>query len=239
MKKDTIFEKPFEKEFDFDEGVASVFDDMLARSVPHYADMLNLTVDFALKYATNSKVIYDLGCSTATTLLEIYKKSDKDLTLIGLDSSKAMLRTANNKSCAYKANLNLICGDILNEPLQISDVVISNYTLQFIRPIQRETLVNKIYNSLEDGGVFIFSEKIISEDKKLHKLYIDEYYKFKRTQGYSDFEIAQKREALENVLVPYTEDENKQMILKAGFSHVETVFKWVNFATFIAIKQSN
>ena len=109
--------------------------------------------------------------------------------------------------------------------------------MQFIRPLQREKLVKKIYNSLRNEGIFIFSEKVISSNKILDKQYIDEYYEFKKTQGYSEFEIAQKREALENVLVPYTEEENKKMILDVGFDHCETLFKWVNFATFIAIKK--
>jgi len=114
--------------------------------------------------------------------------------------------------------------------------VISNYTLQFIRPLQREKLIKKIYDSLEDDGVFIFSEKVICHDKSLNKQLIDEYYNFKIQQGYSKFEISQKREALENVLIPYTEDENKKMLLEAGFNTCETLFKWVNFATFIAKK---
>ena len=116
-------------------------------------------------------------------------------------------------------------------------MIISNYTLQFIRPLQREKLVNKIFKGLEKGGVFIFSEKVISSNRVLDKQYIDEYYEFKKTQGYSEYEISQKREALENVLIPYTEEENKKMILDAGFEHCETLFKWVNFATFIAIKK--
>lgn len=234
--KDTIFEKPIEKQFDFDANVASVFDDMLSRSVPYYKSMLDISVSFALKYAQNTKKIYDLGCSTGSTLLELYAKSDKSLSLCGIDTSEAMLDLAHKKATVYNAPIDFICGDVLTIPFEKCDVIISNYTLQFIRPIQREVLIGKIYDALESGGVFIFSEKVICEDKKLHKLFIDEYYNFKRTQGYSDFEIAQKREALENVLIPYTEEENKQMALKAGFKNVEILFKWVNFATFIAIK---
>ncbi len=84
--------------------------------------------------------------------------------------------------------------------------------------------------------MFIFSEKIISNNKKLSKDVIECYYKFKKEQGYSEYEIVQKREALENILVPYTEAENIEMALKSGFSHCEVVFRWANFATFIALK---
>ena len=234
--KDNIFEKPIKKQFEFDEDVAAVFDDMLSRSVPHYEDMLHLTTSFALKYTQENSRIYDLGCSTATTLINIAKNSENDLDLIGIDTSAAMLHRAKHKANAYGINIKFIEDDIFNVNFQKSNVIISNYTLQFIRPLQREELIKKIYDSLEIGSVFIFSEKVITDNKILNKQYIDEYYDFKKNQGYSEFEISQKREALENVLIPYSYEENKKMILDSGFSHFDCLFKWINFATFIAIK---
>jgi tRNA (cmo5U34)-methyltransferase len=234
--KDNIFTKPITKQFEFDEDVAVVFDDMLSRSVPHYMEMLNLTTSFALKYTQKNSTVYDLGCSTATTLIEIGKKSDNLLDLIGIDTSKAMLNQAKHKAKAYSININFIQNDIFKVDLKSADVIIANYTLQFIRPLQREKLIHKIYNSLNDGGIFIFSEKVITNNKVLNKQFIDEYYSFKKMQGYSEFEIAQKREALENVLIPYSYEENQKMILDAGFKHFDCIFKWINFATFIAIK---
>jgi tRNA (cmo5U34)-methyltransferase len=181
--------------------------------------------------------VYDLGCSTASTLIELSKHSSKKLQLIGIDNSEAMLERATNKCKAFGVDIKFINEDLHNTSFDDAKLIISNYTLQFIRPLQREKLVKKIYNSLQNNGVFIFSEKVISSDKVLSKQSIDEYYEFKKTQGYSEYEISQKREALENVLIPYTEEENKKMILDAGFAHCETLFKWVNFATFIAIKK--
>jgi tRNA (cmo5U34)-methyltransferase len=234
--KDQIFQTPIQKQFEFDNQVASVFDDMLNRSVPFYDVMLDLSVKFALRYAKEDSYIYDLGCSTATTLINISQLSKQKLNLIGVDNSKAMLKRAKQKSKAFGVDINFVYGDIFDIKLHKSDVIIANYTLQFIRPLKREKLIKKIYKSLKKGGVFIFSEKIITNQKVLNKQFIDEYYSFKKTQGYSEFEIAQKREALENVLIPYSYDENKKMILEAGFSHFDCLFKWVNFATFIAIK---
>lgn len=236
MNKDTIFTKPITKQFEFDAQVASVFDDMLNRSVPFYDEMLNLTTSFALKYCDTQSVIYDLGCSTASTLIQIAKKSDVKLELIGIDNSDAMLERAKQKSNAYGLDIKFVNSDIFDIDFKPSNVIISNYTLQFIRPLQRETLIKKIYNSLKDGSVFIFSEKVITQNQSLNKIMIDEYYDFKKAKGYSEFEIAQKREALENVLIPYSYDENKKMIKDAGFKEFDCLFKWVNFATFIAIK---
>jgi len=234
--KDNIFDKPITKQFEFDEDVASVFDDMLRRSVPYYKEVLDLTTAFALKYLEDKDRVYDLGCSTAATLINISKNSKCALELIGVDNSHAMLERASHKANAFGIDIEFIEDDIFNVELKNSKLIISNYTLQFIRPLLREKLIKKIYDSLEDGGVFIFSEKVISEDKILNKQFIDEYYNFKKEQGYSEFEIARKREALENVLIPYSYDENKKMILDAGFKSFDCLFKWINFGTFIAIK---
>ncbi len=236
MNKDNVFKKQILKQFEFDEEVASVFDDMLNRSIPFYDEMLNLTTSFVLQYCKQNSVVYDLGCSTASTLINIANKSKFDLELIGIDSSDAMLKRASEKSKAYGLDITLLNDDIFDVNFKQSKVIISNYTLQFIRPLQREKLIKKIYDSLEEGGIFIFSEKVISDDKILNKLMIDEYYNFKKTKGYSEFEIAQKREALENVLIPYTYEENKKMCEDVGFKQFDCLFKWVNFATFIAIK---
>jgi tRNA (cmo5U34)-methyltransferase len=233
---DKVFQKSINKQFEFDEEVASVFDDMLSRSVPYYKQMQELTIDFALFHLNAHDKVYDLGCSTASTLIELSKHCPEPLELIGVDNSQAMLDKARHKCKAFGVNIEFINSDIHTVCLEPAKLIIANYTLQFIRPLLREKLIKKIYDALVDDGVFIFSEKIISSNKVLNKQCIDEYYKFKKTQGYSEFEIAQKREALENVLIPYTQDENIKMIKDAGFSHCEVLFKWVNFATFIAIK---
>lgn len=232
---DKVFSQPIKKQFEFDENVASVFDDMLERSIPFYKEVLNLVCDLAIQNSQKDSKIIDLGCSTANTLLHLYKKTH-ERKLLGVDNSQAMLANAHKKIKAYGANIELIEGDITQVDIKGCDVVIANYMLQFIRPLLRNSFVKKIYDSLNENGIFIFSEKIIFDDKVLNKQMIDLYYDFKRTQGYSDFEISQKREALENVLVPYTEEENILMLKDAGFKSIESIFKYGNFVTFIAKK---
>ena len=233
---DKVFTKPIKKQFEFDEEVAAVFDDMLERSVPFYKESQKITEFFAVKNLSENGVLYDLGCSTATLLLNIERKLKLKATLVGLDNSDAMLAQAKRKCEAYGAKIDVYNADILEYEYKSADVFISNYTLQFIRPLVREELVKKIAQSLQKEGIFIFSEKVISHHSKLNKDLIECYYDFKKTQGYSEYEIMQKREALENVLVPYSEEENIKMAINSGFSHCEVVFRWANFATFIAIK---
>jgi tRNA (cmo5U34)-methyltransferase len=234
--KDTVFNKPLVKQFEFDQDVAAVFDDMLSRSVPFYKDMMDLTVHFATNYIKDNSTVYDLGCSTASLLLELERSLHVNANLIGIDNSTAMLNQAKKKCDIFNSKITLLEDDIYSYEYEKCDVMISNYTLQFIRPLQREKLIEKIASSLNDGGVFIFSEKVITQNKRLNKEMIDHYYDFKKNQGYSEYEIMQKREALENVLIPYTQSENIDMIKRCGFSDCEVLFKWVNFATFIAIK---
>jgi len=234
---DEVFSKEIDKQFQFDEAVASVFDDMLDRSVPFYRENINLIVKVIDKFLENGDSLLDLGCSTASLLLQIEREvKNRDLSLFGIDNSKPMLEQANKKLEALNSNISLHFGDILNYKYAKYKVVIMNYTLQFIRPIERENLMEKIFESISDGGVLILTEKVISENSHFNKKLIDIYYDYKRTKGYSDYEISQKREALENVLVPYTEPENIRLLKGVGFTKVETIFKWGNFTTLIGFK---
>ncbi len=236
MMKDKVFAKEIEKKFEFDQAVASVFDDMLERSIPFYTEVQKLVIDLILLEQADSKRLIDLGSSTAGFLLQLYAAMDTDMKLAGIDNSKAMIERAKQKAEAFGADIQLIYGDLSEYDFTDLDFIVSNYTLQFIRPIQRIELVSQIYKGLNPGGIFIFSEKITFSNKRLDKEMIDIYHSFKKARGYSQFEISQKREALENVLVPFTIQENLEMCQKSGFSVIETIFQWANFVTFVARK---
>ena len=234
--KDKVFDKPIEKKFEFDEAVASVFDDMLSRSVPFYDEVRKLVISLILSEQHDEKRVLDLGSSTAKFLLDLHSKMNSKMLLKGLDNSQAMLDRAEQKCQAFGANIELELADMLTYDYENEDVIVANYTLQFIRPMQRVELIKKLYRGLNENGVFIFSEKVVFEDKKLDKELIDIYYDYKKEQGYSEYEIAQKREALENVLIPFTIEENIQMCKDAGFKNVHTIFQWANFVTFVVKK---
>ncbi len=234
--KDQIFNNKREKQFEFDEAVASVFDDMLSRSVPFYDVVRRLIISLIVQEEQDGKRVLDLGSSTAKFLLDLSNKMQTEMQLKGIDNSQAMLSRAKQKAEALGANIELEYADMLSYNYRDEDIVVANYTLQFIRPMDRLGLIRKIYNGLQEDGVFIFSEKVVFCDKRVDKQMIDIYYDYKREQGYSDYEIAQKREALENVLIPFTIAENIKMCADAGFSSVETIFQWVNFVTFVAKK---
>lgn len=240
--KDTLFSHDTHKQFEFDERVVSVFDDMIERSIPHYREVLELIVDFCILNLNleSSSIVYDLGSSTGSTLLALSHRLNElnmpPMRLIGIDNSIAMVQKATLKAKAYEAEIEFVCDDLLQARLLPSRVVIANYILQFIRPMQRLTLLSKIYESLESGGVLFLGEKMISHDRVLDRQMIERYLRYKREQGYTQGEISKKREALENVLVPFSLDENIKMLRDVGFSGIEVIFKWVNFGTFMARK---
>ena len=236
MEHDKVFNKPIEKKFEFDEAVASVFDDMLSRSVPFYDEVRKLVIALILTEEAEGKKVLDLGSSTAKFLLDLHSKMQTTMKLKGLDNSQAMLDRAEQKCQAFGAKIDLELADMLTYTYSQEDIVVANYTLQFIRPMQRMELVKKLYDGLNEDGLFIFSEKVVFKDKKLDKDLIDIYYDYKKEQGYSEYEIAQKREALENVLIPFTIEENIQMCKEAGFESIDTIFQWSNFVTFVAKK---
>ena len=236
MEQDKVFTEKISKKFEFDEAVASVFDDMLSRSVPFYDEVRKLVISLVLAEQKEGLKVLDLGSSTAKFLLDLHSKMSVPMKLKGLDNSQAMLDRAEQKCQAFGANVELELADMLVYDYSNEDIIVANYTLQFIRPMQRLELMKKIYEGLNDEGMFIFSEKVVFEDKVLDKQMIDIYYDYKKEQGYSEYEIAQKREALENVLIPFTIKENIQMCKDAGFKNIETVFQWANFVTFVVKK---
>ena len=241
MDKDQVFKMEIQKsgDFKFDTTVANVFDDMVNRSVPFYGEMQRMMAEQAADYAKSGANVYDLGCATGTTLISMNSSIAENIRFIGLDDSSKMLDKCQIKleEAGFKRPFELQIAD-LNKNIKISNasVVILCLTLQFIRPIYREELLKTIFNGLNSGGVLILTEKILAEDSVFNRDFIKYYYNYKRRNHYSEMEISQKREALENILIPYKLSENMSLLGDAGFSHCEVFFKWYNFAGLIATK---
>jgi len=239
--KDQVFRERIEKvsDFTFGEKVASVFDDMLHRSVPFYDETQRMIAEMAADFAVEGTNLYDLGCSTGTTMLTLDPKISKAVKFIGVDNSPEMLQRCREKllSEGFARNHELICADLNGGiAMENASVVLMVLTLQFIRPLHRENLMKSIRQGLNENGCLILIEKVLGEDSLFNRLFIKYYYDFKKSQGYSEMEISQKREALENVLVPYKLLENRDLILAAGFRHCDVFFKWYNFCGMIAVK---
>ena len=240
--KDKVFSQKQENiaPFDFNENVASVFDDMVERSIPFYQEIHQLILDLVRRqYKFRGKIV-DLGCSTGTTI-SLLEKSLKEVSeevphFVGIDTSAPMLERA-RKKCSSVRHAEFLHLDMTEYDYEGTEVVILNYTLQFLKHSERVGLLKKIYDSMMPGGIILLSEKIQSPQAPMQEIITDLYYDFKRRNGYSELEISQKREALENVLVPVTPKEQLEMLEDAGFDYSEMLFRWYNFASYLGMKK--
>jgi len=240
--EDKVFKEEINTVADFKFGstVANVFDDMVSRSVPYYGEMQRMISELAADYAKPGTDVYDLGCATGTTLIGMNTAVPKDIRFIGIDDSPEMLDKCQVKliEADFSRPFELRVAD-LNSTVEITNasVVVLCLTLQFVRPIYREKLLKSVFDGLESGGVLILVEKVLAEDSVFNREFIKHYYKYKRRNHYSDMEISQKREALENILIPYKLSENIAMLRDIGFDNCEVFFKWYNFSGLIARKK--
>jgi tRNA (cmo5U34)-methyltransferase len=227
------------QDFEFDTQVSTAFDDMVQRSVPFYPELQRMTVELAQCFAKPGTSIVDIGCSTGETLSLLARALPDSLTLIGIDNSEPMLEEARKKlSGAGTLRRCILRNQDINEGLHEKNValVTMNWTLQFVRPLQRDYVLKSIHDSLMPQGALIIMEKVLADHSLLSRLYISNYHDFKKRNGYSESEIAEKRERLENVLIPYRIDENIEILKRNGFTMVDTFFRWYNWAGFLAIK---
>jgi len=240
MGEDKVFNKPREaKDFKFGTEVVTVFDDMVSRSVPFYGEIQRMVAELGGDFAAEGSNLYDLGCSTGASLILLDKTVNENVKFVGLDDSEEMLAKCDKKlqENGIKRDYELNFAD-LNQGIDIENASVVNLclTLQFLRPLNRERLVQQIYDGMNTNGCLILTEKVLGEDSLFNRHFIKYYYDMKRRHNYSDMEIAQKREALENVLIPYKLEENKELLKNCGFKLVDVFFKWYNFCGIIAVK---
>ena len=259
-KTDHIYVEHGPKPFKFDEEVVSVFDDMVSRSVPLYSEVIDLAIYWTQRYYKPGTRIYDLGCSTGTTIdilarafsnvgngerqnrensTIIKNQSRTQCHFVGVDNSHAMVQSCNQKLEWAKDihRIDLHCDDLMKVKVENASFVIMNYTLQFIPIVHRQELLSSINAGLCEGGILLISEKVRTECSELQETCTWIYEDFKQRRKYTKREIARKKEALMNVLVPFTEKELRNNLQIAGFSSVEVIAKWNNFTTFIARKK--
>jgi len=239
-ERDQIFSEELERisGFSFDDRVAKVFPDMINRSVPGYKAIIAMTGQLAGHYAEPGATCYDLGCSRGASTLAMASNTPDDCKIVAVDNSRAMIDLLQEdlKKSSYRSRIELHHADILGEKFTSSSFTTMNFTLQFVDPAQRNRLIEQIYTGLNPGGALLLSEKIRFEDEQMDNLMTELYYDYKRTQGYSDLEISQKRTALENVLIAETRNTHLDRLKRAGFDKAAVWFQCLNFCSFLAIK---
>lgn len=242
MKKtDKIFAEKFSEivDFNFNEKVASVFPDMIQRSVPGYAAAVAASGILAQHYALENSNIYDLGASLGAASFSIASKITEKCRIIAVDNSKAMIKKLSANFAEFSnpnAELVIKCCDIMDLEIKNASFAVLNYTLQFLPPDRRLILLKRICDAMIPGGALLISEKIKFKSEKKNELYNKLHYDFKRANGYSELEIAQKRAAIENVLIPETLQKHFERFKKAGFDEMHLLLQNINFVSILVLK---
>ncbi|RPJ82755.1 MAG: carboxy-S-adenosyl-L-methionine synthase CmoA [Deltaproteobacteria bacterium] len=240
MPKDVLYKVPQQKvaPFEFNQDVAVVFDDMIQRSVPFYREIIQRQAQLIKLFYHPKSIIYDLGCSNGNLGIHLCEVMPDNFKMIAVDSSKPMLTVYEEKlaSSPLKDRIELQCNDILSVNLTQASVIVLNLTLQFLPMNQRYELLKQIYSALLPGGIFLFTEKIIHPEDSFSELQKKFYYDFKKENGYCELEISQKREALENVLIPETIEAHLNRLQQIGFQKTDIWFKWFNFCSLVCQK---
>lgn len=240
-EKDTLYASPLEhvNDFVFDKAVADVFPDMIKRSVPGYSTIIHMVGQLAERYSQSGSRCYDLGCSLgAATLAMRHRITAANVEILAVDNSADMIA-----SCRYvidadpaEVPVTLIHDDIQNVQINQASVVVLNFTLQFVPLEKRLSLLQKIHDGMLPGGILIISEKLKFTHEPHHELMNELHHYFKKTNGYSDMEIAQKRDAIDNVLLPETFEVHHQRLRQVGFDSPNLWFQCFNFASFLTFK---
>lgn len=240
--KDRIFADRMEEvpKFSFDDKVAEVFHDMASRSIPGYAEIIKGIGKMAAVFAQKDTAVYDLGCSLGACTLEMRRHlaPEKVGQMYAVDCSKAMIDRCRFYLSSYKSDIpvNIVLGDVTELSMQTASFTVMNFVMQFMRPEERDAVAKKIFDATCDGGAFVISEKMAFSDPAAHGLMNELYWDFKRDNGYSELEISQKRNALEEVLIPDTRESIENRLKRAGFGTVVSWYQNYNFASFLAIK---
>jgi len=237
MRDEIYKDKVDISKFTFDQKVVDVFDDMVLRSVPGYKQMIELIGLAGRTYPVINSNVYDLGCSTGAATLSIASNlKSESVKIFSIDNSKEMIEQCSKNLSGTEANIQYIFDDIENIQFQNASLIVLNLTLQFIKPKNRSKLVKRMYDSLLSGGALIISEKIIHENEEINKSLISLHESFKRENGYSETEIAQKRKAIEEVLIPESIENHLRRLNDAGFKKPLVQMQCINFASFLAVK---
>lgn len=224
-------------DFVFDDAVADVFPDMIRRSVPGYGSMLTMIGQTAERYSRPDSNIYDLGCSLGAGTRLLSANACDGCTVVAVDNSEAMVRRLQTQIAEDGlTNVDARCADIRAISVSRASVVVLNLTLQFVPLAERDDLLNSIAQGMRTGGALLLSEKICFEDDQQQRLMTELHHDFKRAHGYSDLEIAQKRTAIENRLIPETLEAHITRLQNAGFQTVVPWFQCFNFASLLAIR---
>ena len=226
----------------FEGTVADTFDDHVSKSVPGYTEGHKIVAGLADFFISDNSKVYEIGCSTGTLIHKLATECEgkKDINYIGLDVVDSMIKLAIEKHSSIKlhsdCSLEFEQADIMEYPLHKSSFIVCYYTVQFIHPSIRQQVIDKIYEALNWGGALVMFEKVRGADARFQDILTGLYHDYKMEVGYSPEEVVAKSQSLRGVMEPFSVKGNLDLLSRAGFQDIETVYRNICFQGFLAIK---
>lgn len=221
----------------FSGDTAQSFTSHIRSSIPLYDVGHDLVVQLSDFFVGPNSHVYELGTSTGNLITKVAnrQRSKPDAQFIGIDLEDRMIEQARQEHDMPK-NVQLFVGDILSWKYEPCDLILAYYTVQFVPPRNRQILIDRIYQALNWGGAFILFEKVRAPDARFQDICSSVYIDFKLEQGFTSEEIINKARSLKGVLEPFSTQGNIDLLERAGFKDIMTVFKHIPFEGFLAIK---
>lgn len=215
------------------------FESHVAKSVPFYTEGHEIVLAMSDFFVKRNSVCYELGCSTGTLTRKLAQHHPESVQWVGIDIEPDMIDQAQtylSQTAPAINNVQYLVDDITTHPYQPTDFMVAYYTIQFIHPCVRQQLFRRIYETLNWGGALLLFEKVRAPDARFQDIASSLYVDYKLARGYDANQIIAKSRSLKGVLEPFSTAGNVDMLKRAGFVDVMTVFKYVCFEGFFCIK---
>lgn len=212
------------------------FDEHINKSIRGYSDLRNDVVKISEYYVESDTTVLDLGCSQGSLLKRMKDQNSfvKNTQYIGVEINDSF-----SDHWIEEENLKYVVDDIttMEFPKNLS-LVTSLFTFQFIPERHRLPLMKKIYDNLNEGGSFVFSEKVLSISGKIQNMMEFMYYDYKKNH-FSEKQILDKENELRHLSKLTNEDLLIKQLLGVGFRYIQPFWRNHNFVGYIGLKLPN
>jgi len=209
----------------------------LRRSIPFYDDGHDLVCRLSDFFVRDDSVVYDIGSGVGELLaaLAARHRARREMRLVGIEVEPRLTEFARNR-CAQFPGASIEEADVAGYEFQPNDLTVSYYCLQFVHPKFRQSVIDSIYEHLNWGGAFILFEKVRGPDARFQDILSTLYVDYKLEQAFTPDEIVAKTRSLKGVLEPFSTQGNLDLLTRAGFVDVMSIFRYLCFEGFLAIK---
>lgn len=216
------------------EDEAKQYDAIIQTLIPNYNQMIDALISIIPFSAEQPFDVIDLGCGTGTISKAIIERFP-NASITCVDIAQKMLEIARNK---LNCDATMIEADFNGFAFPKKyNLIVSSLALHHLESdSDKQRFYDKIHAALESGGVFINIDVVLGSDEFIQAAYMQKWQAF-MLSNISEHEMNSKW--LPNY---YAEDRparlttHLNMLTQSGFSCIDVVYKYYNFAVYTAKK---